>query len=70
MRAAGIGVNVHYIPVHSQPYHVARAARPAQLPGADRYYARALSLPMFPTLTPDMQEEVIRTLDQCLGGAA
>ena len=47
MRAADIGVNVHYIPVHTQPYHVAHGPSTAQLPGADRYYARALSLPMF-----------------------
>ncbi len=70
LRAAGIGVNVHYIPVHSQPYHVARSPQPVHLPGADRYYARALSLPMFPTLTTDMQDEVIRQLDICLGEGA
>lgn len=62
MRGAGIGVNLHYIPLHRQPYQERmRPARP-DLPEADRYYAEAISLPMFPGLTEEQQDHVISTL--------
>ncbi|HEY1707369.1 MAG TPA: UDP-4-amino-4,6-dideoxy-N-acetyl-beta-L-altrosamine transaminase [Rhizomicrobium sp.] len=52
LAAEGIGTQVHYYPVHRQPYYAKRFPTPA-LPGADRYYARALSLPLFAAMTPD-----------------
>ena len=70
LREAGIGVNVHYIPVHLQPYYQARGHRPGDCPEAERYYRRALSLPMFPTLGEDRQAQVVSALQQVLAGSA
>lgn len=49
LRARGIGTQVHYFPVHRQPYYAERYGDTA-LPGAERYYARCLSLPLFPAM--------------------
>lgn len=62
LRAAGIGVNVHYIPVHTQPYYRRLGFAPGDFPEAERYYAGAISLPMFPTLTHAQQDEVVAAL--------
>ena len=51
LRAAGIGVNVHYIPIHLQPFWRARGFHEGQFPAAERYYERAISLPMHPSLS-------------------
>lgn len=51
LRQAGIGVNVHYIPVHLQPYYRALGFEPGDFPVAESYYRRAISLPMFAALT-------------------
>ena len=64
LRAAGIGVNVHYIPVYRQPYHAARHPDPAAFPEAERYYADAISLPMYPALTDRQQARVIDEVRQ------
>jgi UDP-4-amino-4,6-dideoxy-N-acetyl-beta-L-altrosamine transaminase len=66
MRAKGIGVNVHYIPVHLQPYYARMGFRPNDFPEAERYYAEAISLPMFPALTREQQSAVIRALRESL----
>lgn len=66
LRQSGIGVNVHYIPVHTQPYYQRLGFREGDFPVAEAYYAHALSLPMFPTLTPDMQQHVIQSLQLAL----
>lgn len=66
MRAGGVGVNVHYIPVHTQPYYRALGFRPGAFPEAELYYARAISLPMFPTLTDDQFDHVVKTLTALL----
>lgn len=62
LRAAGIGVNVHYIPVHLQPYYRRLGFRPGQFPAAEAYYATALSLPLYATLDEAAQDRVIATL--------
>jgi len=62
LRTAGIGVNIHYIPVHNQPHYRRLGFRPGDFPEAERYYAGAISLPMFPTLTPAQQDEVVAAL--------
>ena len=67
MRAAEIGVNLHYIPVHTQPYYRALGFREGQFPEAEAYYAEALSLPMFPTLTDAQQRRVVAALREALG---
>lgn len=66
LRDAGIGVNVHYIPIHTQPYYRALGFRPGDFPAAERYYAHALSLPLFPALTPADQARVADTLADAL----
>ena len=62
MRAAGIGVNVHYIPVHTQPYYRALGFRPGDFPVAESYYARAISLPMYVDLSDSQQDTVVEAL--------
>jgi UDP-4-amino-4,6-dideoxy-N-acetyl-beta-L-altrosamine transaminase len=62
MREAGIGVNLHYIPVHTQPYYRARGFKPGDFPAAEKYYGEAISLPMYPTLTISQQDQVVDAL--------
>ena len=62
LRARGIGVNLHYIPVHLQPYYQALGFAEGDFPEAEGYYAEAISLPLYPTLTPDIQDEVVAAL--------
>lgn len=66
MRAAGIGVQVHYIPVHLQPWYRKMGFAPGMFPAAERYYERAMSIPLFPALTEEMQDEVIKALREAL----
>lgn len=66
MRARGVGVNVHYIPVHTQPYYLDRGFVAGAFPEAERYYAEALSLPLYPGLSGDDQDFVVRTLEEAL----
>jgi UDP-4-amino-4,6-dideoxy-N-acetyl-beta-L-altrosamine transaminase len=58
LRAAGIGVNVHYIPIHTQPCYRASGFNRGDFPEAERYYEQAISLPMFPALSEAEQEYV------------
>jgi dTDP-4-amino-4,6-dideoxygalactose transaminase len=61
----GIGTQVHYIPVHRQPYY--RKLQPElQLPGADRYYERALSIPLFASMSEEDVLRVVKALKQAL----
>ncbi|MCJ2136350.1 UDP-4-amino-4,6-dideoxy-N-acetyl-beta-L-altrosamine transaminase [Methylobacterium sp. J-026] len=62
LRAAGIGVQVHYAPVHLQPLFRAQGFRPGQFPNAEAYYARAITLPLHATLTEEEQDRVIESL--------
>jgi dTDP-4-amino-4,6-dideoxygalactose transaminase len=66
MRSAGIGVNVHYIPVYTQPVYRRLGFREGYCPNAEMYYSRALSLPMFSRMTDDEQDIVVRALAQSL----
>jgi len=66
LRARGIGVNVHYIPVHTQPYYRRLGFAPGDFPQAERYYAEALSLPLFATLTDEQQDTVVDALRSAL----
>jgi UDP-4-amino-4,6-dideoxy-N-acetyl-beta-L-altrosamine transaminase len=58
LRAGGLGVNVHYIPVHLQPYYTAKGFSAGQFPAAEDYYARAISIPLFATMTDAQQHTV------------
>lgn len=66
MREAGILVNLHYIPVHMQPYYQAMDFEVGQFPQAEQYYQEAISIPMFPTMTEEQQDKVIATLRELL----
>jgi UDP-4-amino-4,6-dideoxy-N-acetyl-beta-L-altrosamine transaminase len=59
LREQGIGVNLHYIPVHTQPYYQRMGFRQGDYPEAERYYAEAVSLPMFQTMTEPQQDQVV-----------
>ena len=62
LREKGIGVNVHYIPVHTQPYYQELGFSASSFPEANQYYAEAISLPVFPTLTFEDQDRVVEAL--------
>ena len=66
MREAGILVNLHYIPVHLQPYYQEIGFKEGQFPEAEQYYKEAISLPMFPTLSYEQQQEVVENLKNLL----
>lgn len=62
MRAAGIGVNLHYIPVYQQPYYAAMGFDPLDWPEAEKYYSEAITLPLYPDLSFEQQFEVVNGL--------
>lgn len=62
-----IGVNLHYIPVHLQPYYQRMGFKAGNFPEAERYYAEAISLPMYPKMTEAQQDFVIATLREAMG---
>jgi UDP-4-amino-4,6-dideoxy-N-acetyl-beta-L-altrosamine transaminase len=62
MRAKNIGVNVHYTPIHLQPYYRSLGFSEGMFPEAERHGVEALSLPLYPELSSDMQEFVVATL--------
>jgi UDP-4-amino-4,6-dideoxy-N-acetyl-beta-L-altrosamine transaminase len=66
LRAANILVNVHYIPVHTQPYYQQLGFKMGDFPQAEQYYQAAISLPLFPSLTEQEQDYVIHTVRQAI----
>lgn len=66
LRAANILVNVHYIPVHTQPYYQQLGFKVGDFQNAEQYYEAAISLPLFPSLTEVEQDHVIATVQQAL----
>uniref|UniRef100_UPI004047506D UDP-4-amino-4, 6-dideoxy-N-acetyl-beta-L-altrosamine transaminase n=1 Tax=Rheinheimera sp. TaxID=1869214 RepID=UPI004047506D len=66
LREAGIGVNVHYIPIHTQPYYQQLGFDWGDLPVAEDFYERIISLPMFPELTGEQQQFIADTLAELL----
>ncbi|MHA6476593.1 UDP-4-amino-4,6-dideoxy-N-acetyl-beta-L-altrosamine transaminase [Stutzerimonas sp. KH-1] len=66
LRELGIGVNLHYIPIHIQPHYQRMGFGSGDFPEAERYYAEAISLPMFQTMTQAQQDEVIAALRKAL----
>lgn len=67
LRADGIGVNLHYLPVHRQPYWERLGFAAGDFPEAERYAAEAISLPMYPALSDDDQAYVVERLRAHLG---
>lgn len=66
LRQQGIGVNLHYIPVHTQPYYQRMGFKPEDFPQAQAYYREAISLPMYQALSEGQQDQVIHALRQAL----
>jgi UDP-4-amino-4,6-dideoxy-N-acetyl-beta-L-altrosamine transaminase len=66
LRAQGIGVNVHYIPIHTQPYYRELGFARGDFPAAERYYAQALSIPLYPALSESEQQHVVSALRAAL----
>lgn len=67
LRGQGVGVNLHYIPVHTQPYYEAMGFSPEEFPESMAYYREAISLPMFQGMTDSQQDEVVRALKTAVG---
>lgn len=66
LRRNDIGVNLHYIPVHLQPYYARRGHSRGDFPNAEQYYTEAITLPLYPTLSLEQQEQVADTLQSVL----
>lgn len=66
LRSKNIIVNLHYIPVHTQPYYQKMGFKEGDFPEAEKYYTEAISIPMFPTLTTSQQDEVVKCLKEAL----
>ena len=66
LRELGIGVNLHYIPVHTQPFYERMGFKPGDFPQSQTYYQEAISIPMFQTMTDEQQDEVIVALRQAV----
>ncbi len=66
LRRAGIGVNLHYIPVHTQPYYQQFGFKWGDFPEAEKYYGEAISLPLYYGLTEGDQNRVIRCLQEII----
>lgn len=66
LRCLGIGVNLHYIPVHTQPYYQQLGFQWGDFPNAEAYYQEAISLPLYYGLTLAQQDQVIQALKQVL----
>jgi UDP-4-amino-4,6-dideoxy-N-acetyl-beta-L-altrosamine transaminase len=66
LRKSGIGVNLHYIPLHTQPYYQQTGVKFADLKQAEQYYKDAISLPLYPTMTVQQQDVVISSLRKAL----
>jgi UDP-4-amino-4,6-dideoxy-N-acetyl-beta-L-altrosamine transaminase len=69
LREQGIGVNLHYIPVHTQPYYQAMGFAAEDFPEAVTYYREAISLPMFQGLADEQQDQVVDVLKSALAGS-
>ena len=65
MRKKGIEVNFHYIPVHMHPYYKNLGFKKGDYPVAENYYERAMSIPIFPSLSKENQNYIIECLNKC-----
>ncbi len=66
LRHNGIGVNLHYIPVHTQPYYLQKGFKQGDFPNAEHYYSRAISIPLFHRMTYEQQDAVVKVLKKVL----
>lgn len=66
LRQSGVGVNLHYLPVHLQPYYRSLGFQSGQFPEAEKHGATAITLPLYPTMTESQQDEVVGALREVL----
>lgn len=66
MKARGVTLNLHYIPVHTQPYYEKLGHRPEECPNSLEYYRDAMTLPLYYSLTDEQQDEVVKALEEVL----
>ena len=66
LRKNSIGVNLHYIPVHTQPYYQSLGFNQGQFPRAESYYRDAISIPLFPSMTNEQQDLVVNVISKVL----
>jgi len=66
LQEQGIRVNVHYIPVHTQPYYRMLGFKHGDFPVAEEYYTKAISLPMYSSLSVEDQDRVVSAVRKCL----
>lgn len=66
LREQGVGVNLHYIPVHTQPYYAQMGFKPEDFPASQSYYREAISIPMFQTMSDEQQDQVVRAITKAL----
>lgn len=67
LRERGVGVNLHYIPIHLHPFYRDFGFAVGDFPEAERYYKEAISLPIYPTLSDEAQDQVIEVLQEVVG---
>lgn len=68
MRDRGIALNLHYIPVHTQPYYQNLGFKKGDFPVSERYYEEAITLPLYYDLTDEQQDQIIQALKDVLQG--
>ena len=66
MRNKQIGVNVHYIPIHMQPFYKKLGFKKGDFCEAESFYRQAISIPIYPDLSEEKQEFVVKTLTQLI----
>ena len=66
LRQSGIGVNVHYIPIHTQPYYQQLGFQEGDFPNSEVYYDRIISIPLFHAMTIEQQDKVCNSIKKAL----
>lgn len=66
LRQRRIGVNLHYIPVHTQPYYQKMGFRLGDFPEAERYYAEAVTLPLYPSMSEAQHDQIVDAIQEAL----
>ena len=66
LRENGLGVNLHYIPIYKQPYYQNLGYKVSDYPNTENYYNRAISIPLFYSMTNKQQDEVVQVLKKVL----
>lgn len=64
LRESGIAANVHYIPVHRQPYYESKGFKAGDFPEAERFHQETISIPIYPGLSQQQQETVLQALER------